>query len=128
MVWRGTGGGPDISNSGTNAKKLEIWSVLDALSLLLPVIGMGLGLATFAVGSQYGTPTGLPWGINLWGEIRHPVQLYQTFGFLLIMIFQLRHLKGLDSDGDNSPKRISAARRYGIPVDFDMVGCFTDTA
>ena len=85
-------------------KKLEIWSVLDALSPLLPVIGMGLGLATFAVGSQYGTPTGLPWGINLWGEIRHPVQLYQTFGFLLIMIFQLRHLKGLDSDGDNSPK------------------------
>ena len=84
-------------------RKLEIWAVLDSLSPLLPVIGMGLGLATLAVGSQYGIPTEMPWGIKLWGEVRHPVQLYQTVGFLLIMVFQLRHLKRLKSDGDNNP-------------------------
>jgi phosphatidylglycerol:prolipoprotein diacylglycerol transferase len=43
-------------------------------------------LANFAAGTGYGTLTDLPWGIELWGGQRHPVQLYFFLSSLAVLI------------------------------------------
>ncbi len=37
-----------------------------------------LSVADFLAGDAFGSPTGVPWAIDLWGARRHPVQLYQA--------------------------------------------------
>ena len=49
--------------------------LLDALAPGLVVIAAGLALADLASGSSYGAPTTLPWAIEQWGALRHPVQV-----------------------------------------------------
>lgn len=66
-------------------KKLSLWSTLDALTPLFAVFAVGLGLAHLASGSAFGKETSLPWGIKLWGETRHPSQIYETLASLLIL-------------------------------------------
>jgi phosphatidylglycerol:prolipoprotein diacylglycerol transferase len=57
-------------------KHLPIWPTLDTLSPLVVLLFAGIHLANFANGELFGLPTTLPWGIELWNEIRHPVQAY----------------------------------------------------
>ncbi len=61
------------------------WPTLDALTPALAVAAVFVGLAHLAAGSAFGAPTSLPWGIFLWGETRHPTQIYQTLGSGLIL-------------------------------------------
>jgi phosphatidylglycerol:prolipoprotein diacylglycerol transferase len=42
-------------------------------------------LANLASGSAYGAETSLPWAIELWGAMRHPVQIYEAVGAGLIL-------------------------------------------
>lgn len=58
-------------------KHLPFWSTLDALTPLFAVLAIAQGIAHFAAGSAFGSPTDLPWGINLWGATRHPTQIYE---------------------------------------------------
>lgn len=60
--------------------QLSFWLTLDALTPALAVFSIALSLSNFASGNAYGSPTTLPWGINLWGAIRHPSQLYEALG------------------------------------------------
>lgn len=58
-------------------KRLPLLTTLDAL---LPgaIVGfMVVSLADFLGGPGYGQETTLPWGIDLFGIIRHPVQIYE---------------------------------------------------
>jgi phosphatidylglycerol---prolipoprotein diacylglyceryl transferase len=66
-------------------KKLSLWPTLDALTLFFAVLALGLGLAHLASGSAFGRETSLPWGIQLWGTIRHPSQVYEILASLLIL-------------------------------------------
>lgn len=66
-------------------QKLSFWPTLDALTPLLGVFAVGLGLAHLASGSAFGKETSLPWGMELWGAVRHPSQLYEIFASLLIL-------------------------------------------
>jgi len=50
--------------------------LLDALTPGLAAFAAGLALADLASGDSYGTPAPLPWSIDLWGERRHPTQIY----------------------------------------------------
>ena len=59
-------------------KGIPLWPALDALTSLFAVMAVGLGLANFASGEAFGAPARLPWSIFLWGELRHPVQGYET--------------------------------------------------
>ncbi len=65
-------------------RKLPVWSTLDALTTLLAVLAVVLGLAHFASGDAFGAPASLPWAVELWGEMRHPSQVYETLAALLI--------------------------------------------
>jgi phosphatidylglycerol:prolipoprotein diacylglycerol transferase len=80
--------------------QISYWKILDGLVFVLSPILISLSFAKFASGKDYGLPTNLPWGITLWGEIRHPVQLYfiaAGIAVLLIIRFiyhQRNHIPG----------------------------------
>jgi len=60
--------------------------LLDALTPGLVVFAAGLALADLASGDGYGAPAQLPWSINLWGELRHPAQIYHLLAAIGIGI------------------------------------------
>ena len=70
-------------------KHFSLWPTLDILTPGLAVMGISLGLSHIASGTAFGVPTRLPWGIDLWGEIRHPTQIYETFMACLILAIVL---------------------------------------
>jgi prolipoprotein diacylglyceryltransferase len=65
---------------------ISLRSALDALTPALAIVMAGVHLANLASGAAFGTPTHQPWGILLWGQLRHPVQLYETLAALLIAV------------------------------------------
>jgi prolipoprotein diacylglyceryl transferase len=67
-------------------KALSFWAVADTLTPALAVLAVAAGLAHLASGSAFGAPTGLPWGIELWGARRHPTQIYEILGAVLILV------------------------------------------
>ncbi len=64
---------------------LALWPTLDAFTPALAVTAVFIGLANLASGKAFGAPTSLPWGIPLWGESRHPTQVYQALGSAIIL-------------------------------------------
>ncbi len=68
-------------------QKLPLWPALDALTPLLATLAVGLHLSHLAAGTAFGSPTQLPWGIELWNATRHPVQVYELVASLLIFAF-----------------------------------------
>jgi len=65
-------------------KKLPFWSTLDALTPLFATLSIGLALSHFAAGTAFGSPTVVPWGVDLWNATRHPTQIYELIASLLI--------------------------------------------
>jgi phosphatidylglycerol:prolipoprotein diacylglycerol transferase len=65
-------------------QKLSLWPAFDALTPLFATIPIGLSLAHLAAGTAFGSPTNLPWGIDLWGASRHPSQIYELIASILI--------------------------------------------
>ncbi len=71
------------------------WSALadalaPALALALAVLSLGNLLTGDAYGAVARDPTGtfsLPWAVFLWGEPRHPVQVYEMLAYLAIFAF-----------------------------------------
>ena len=59
------------------AKQLPLGGTLDALAPGLLVATIVLSLADFLGGPGYGVETALPWGIDIFGIQRHPVQFYE---------------------------------------------------
>ena len=68
-------------------QKLPLWSALDALTPLLATLAVGLHLSHLAAGTAFGSPTSLPWAMELWNETRHPTQLYELMASLLILAY-----------------------------------------
>lgn len=65
--------------------RLPVGLTLDAaapgLTLSLAVERIG----AFLDGRHFGEPTTLPWGIPMWGDVRHPAQLYEAAALLAIL-------------------------------------------
>lgn len=68
---------------------MPFWPTLDALTPGLSLFMIALHFANFASGDAFGTPAAIPWAINLWGEARHPVQLYELLAAFLIAVVLL---------------------------------------
>jgi phosphatidylglycerol:prolipoprotein diacylglycerol transferase len=71
-----------------NRKSMPLRPVLDALTPFLAVMGIAAGFSHLASGRAYGTPTTLPWAVDLWGADRHPTQVYEIVlaGLILLLI------------------------------------------
>jgi phosphatidylglycerol---prolipoprotein diacylglyceryl transferase len=66
-------------------KQIRFWDMLDALTPFFAVLTIGSGLSHLAAGTAYGKPTDLPWGMDLWNEVRHPTQIYEIIVSLLVL-------------------------------------------
>jgi prolipoprotein diacylglyceryltransferase len=65
--------------------KINLLPTLDAMTPLLGVMMVALGLSHLASGSGFGIETNLPWGIILFGAKRHPTQVYEIITGLIIL-------------------------------------------
>lgn len=65
--------------------RFSIPSFLDALTPALAVFAIAFHLANLASGSGFGSPSSLPGAINLFGALRHPVQVYEAAAASLIL-------------------------------------------
>jgi phosphatidylglycerol:prolipoprotein diacylglycerol transferase len=65
-------------------QKLPFWGALDALTPLFATLAIGLHLSHLAAGTAFGSPTTLPWDIELWNATRHPTQIYELIAALII--------------------------------------------
>jgi phosphatidylglycerol---prolipoprotein diacylglyceryl transferase len=76
-------------------KKMPFWPMLDALTPALAIFAIGMALAQLAAGDGYGASTRLPWGIELWGAVRHPTQIYAAlFAALIAYLIWPRKARG----------------------------------
>jgi len=102
---------------------ISVKSFLDSLSPFLGVMALALSLSNFASGSGFGTATVLPWGIELWGMIRHPVQIYYIIGGILTLFFLLRFFQAKNyQPGSIFTSFLSMTSGYRI-----FIGGFQDT-
>ena len=64
-----------------------VWDILDKLGLVGPLAGAFIRFGNFFNSEIIGTPTDMPWAI-VFKQVdnlpRHPSQLYEAFGYLLI--------------------------------------------
>jgi len=65
--------------------KLAFWQTIDALAPGLAVMQLAGNMANLFSGKAFGMPADIPWAISLWGEMRHPVQVYAIIGSLIIL-------------------------------------------
>ncbi len=65
--------------------RLPAGATLDAVAPGLALAMAMERLGAFLDGRSYGEPTALPWGVLMWGETRHPVQLYEMVSLLVIL-------------------------------------------
>jgi prolipoprotein diacylglyceryltransferase len=77
-------------------KGLPFWPTLDALAPGLAFFGIALGLSHLASGDAFGTPSSIPWAIELWGETRHPTQVYEIL-LALLVFFAIWRLKSWEA-------------------------------
>ena len=80
-------------------KQIPLWPTLDTLTPFILLVFSGIHLANYANGSAFGLPTQLPWGIQLWNEIRHPVQLYALILGGLLFIWLLTQTRIFKTTG-----------------------------
>jgi len=70
--------------------RLPILPTADSYSPGLATLGISIGVAALLGGDMYGTETNLPWAINLWGGMRHPVQIYFALACVAILVILWR--------------------------------------
>jgi prolipoprotein diacylglyceryl transferase len=76
-------------------KDLRLLQTLDVLTPGLAVFGLALGFSHLSSGDAFGAPSSLPWAIELWGEGRHPTQVYEILVALLslALVWRIRKWK-----------------------------------
>ncbi len=65
--------------------KLSFWRLADVLAPGLAIAMFFMRLGCLLNGCDYGVATTMPWGVPLHGAMRHPIQLYEGTGNLLLL-------------------------------------------
>ncbi len=66
-------------------KRLPLWRTLDTLTPAFAVMLIAFGFAHLSSGDAFGAVSDLPWSIELWGERRHPSQVYEILVGIMIL-------------------------------------------
>ena len=69
----------------TKHHNLDVWRLADVLAPGLAVAMFFMRLGCLFNGCDYGIVTTVSWGIPLHGATRHPIQLYEGIGNLLLL-------------------------------------------
>jgi phosphatidylglycerol:prolipoprotein diacylglycerol transferase len=99
--------------------------LLDALTPGFIVFAGGLALADLASGDAYGSPSSLPWAIELWGATRHPTQVYQLIAVIVIGAIVLQSKRAFDGAWFGSFVALYSASRLfseGFRGDSETIG------
>lgn len=67
-------------------KNFSFWQTLDALTPFFAMLLVGIGFSHLASGDAYGKETSMPWGIDLYGKMRHPSQIYEIAAASAILL------------------------------------------
>lgn len=65
------------------ARSYDVRALADTAALALPAAHLVASAGLLLSGEAFGVPTDLPWGINLFGAVRHPTQLYYALAALV---------------------------------------------
>jgi prolipoprotein diacylglyceryl transferase len=84
--WGGVAGAILVGAIVISRRKMLFPSTLDALVPAFATLMVFISIANFTSGDSFGSPTSVPWGINLWGAVRHPTQIYEAIAASLILI------------------------------------------
>ena len=57
----------------------------DSAALALPVVQALASVGLLLSGEAFGIPTTLPWGVPLFGTVRHPTQIYIMLAALIVL-------------------------------------------
>jgi len=76
--WGGLLVGAAVAILYGRARGLPLRPTLDALAPGIAAFMIAFGVANTLSGNGYGSPLQKPWAIHLWGESRHPTQIYET--------------------------------------------------
>lgn len=68
----------------------DIAQVADVAALALPVPQAIASFGLLLSGEAFGAPTSLPWGISLFGVVRHPTQIYLMLAALATLVVLVR--------------------------------------
>lgn len=66
-------------------RKLPLRPTLDALAPAIALMMAAIALAHIASGDAFGSPARLPWSVYLWDDYRHPSQIYEWIGALIVL-------------------------------------------
>jgi len=90
-LWPGLLAGAAAALFYLQRKAIGLAQVADAAAIGLCAALAMVSLRNFLLGSDYGAPTTLPWGIDLWLDIRHPVQVYEMILLLIALVILWRY-------------------------------------
>lgn len=68
-----------------SSKQIPLAKIADAVAIGVTGALLILAVGDFFTGNAYGTPTDVPWGVELWNATRHPVQLYDAAVLLIVL-------------------------------------------
>lgn len=73
-------------------KQLSLSVAADAGAIGIAGALLVFSVGNFLTGRAYGTVTNVPWGVEMWGAVRHPVQLYTAvaLGMTLVVLWYLQ--------------------------------------
>ncbi len=66
-------------------QRLPFRATLDALTPGLAAMAVAVAVAHVASGDAFGAPAQVPWRVYLWGEYRHPSQVYELIAAFGVM-------------------------------------------
>jgi phosphatidylglycerol:prolipoprotein diacylglycerol transferase len=70
---------------------LDALRLADSAALTLPAVQVIASVGLLLSGEAFGMPTSLPWGVPLFGAVRHPTQIYFALAALgsLLLLWRL---------------------------------------
>ncbi len=66
-------------------RRISVWRIADALAPGLAIAMLFLRIGCLSNGCDYGVVSSVPWALPLYGELRHPIQLYEGMGNAMIV-------------------------------------------
>jgi phosphatidylglycerol:prolipoprotein diacylglycerol transferase len=90
LAWPGALlGGILVGSLWCSWKRFDALALADSAALTLPVVQAIASVGLLLSGEAFGVPTDLPWGVPLFGAVRHPTQIYlalASLGSLLVIL------------------------------------------